>query len=426
MEKKIEFLRKLYGIESGDISYVKMETQMKQYNKFMKTFGLKERTLASTDIFKMIYIEKQMTLNSYMTSLKNNEEKFHNQLINLANRQSSFYKEQMYDKAWEEVQKSTFSMSDAQIMLDEYFHRHAVPIWQCNKCSQYTNNHCIHENMYFESCFKIEELDNFINNLLKEYQQFNNFIDKTLQLLVERNLPLQLQPFEEVITEAITKYHLFKENLRKIPKKTDNTYAHFYIYCRNCYIRKFYLDKFVYFISFDELDFSNIKFNHKSGYSLKEAAELFSTLNEKLNQKQCYENMKKQFQKSAVLQQYKKEDGEYFFPDIVMPLVHYHYYRKKNRSVEKDTKIIGNGLFIENAILQRRLVPIFHLYLYQQQGESNLKILKKYLQFIEEELTDIFSSLSWSYQSSLFNFLNETIVNIHARLIGIDQKLVYW
>ncbi|TSI04649.1 hypothetical protein [Lysinibacillus sp. BW-2-10] len=424
MQTKIEFLRELYKRDRGDPSYAKMDTERKQFNSFNKALVIKDWTPAATDIFRMIFVDKKLTLNGYITQLKRDKATFHEQLLYFAQKQVIFYKQELYDLAWENIKRRSYSISDLQIELDQHSRHHKIPLWKCNNCSPYTNEQCIHEEEYFKLCDSIEQIDPFIKALSQHVQQFNHYVDKTLKLLFQSDSHIPLNSFEEVITEAIEQYQRVKQNFSKQPKQTDNTYAIMYMYCRNHYICQYYLSKFPQFISFDGLQFQCIVSNRKNKYSLKAIAELYAKLKGNSNIDEYYESMKKQFKQSMLLQRYKQKNGRYLFPNIELPLIHYHYYLPKNRSPKIDTTLIGDGIIIENNLLENRLVPIFHLYI---NGEKQkLDILKKYLKFIEDELNDLFSTLSHNYQTQVFEFLTETIINSWGRLIGINYETVYF
>lgn len=398
-----------------------METELKQYNKFMKTFHLDHKTAASEEIFKYIYINKKITLNSFIVSLKKNKQDFNDFLIELMKKQYAFYKEEMYSGSWECIRNNTYSISDASIMLDEDFNKNAVPIIGVCSCSKYSNSLCKHEVNNFNDCKNIELLDIFLSDFAVKMSELDAYVDKSLHILCKSNS--NSNNFKNIIDEAKKNYFEFKGNYCDMPQETENTYAHFYILLRNNYISNFYINKYSYWISFEDLNFASMSYETKQNYSLRYAAEVYSKLDKKSVPQKVYDNMKKQFQKSLAIQKYKGENGNYFFPKIEIPLAHYHYYKKKNRSIEQDIEMFGNSIYLGNHLFHRRIVPIFELYLSKK--NDLIKILQEYLTFVIEELNEIFSSLNWHYQLAIFDFLRETILNIYAQLIGMDPYIFY-
>lgn len=172
----------------------------------------------------------------------------------------------------------------------------------------------------------------------------------------------------------------------------------FYLYLRNSYILEVeFRNAFPNIYIFGDLDFSEFIFEDKKIYSLKNVATIYANiLKGDSDAKNIQENMKKQFQKSEYIQKFKNEKGKYEFSDVKIPIAHYHYFRKKNHSLEGNVS-----------------KQVHHL---ANMIDLNLKVspdlmneIESYLKFVNEEFKGIFTSQSIDYQVNMISLLTENM-----------------
>lgn len=398
---KKEHLRKILKVDRENPSYAEMDTEVRSYNKFINQLKVDFFNKDTDEIFVKLYNEGA-TLKS-ITAKFRGKEYLENKLMEFAKKQKDYYKEIMYPSFIQEALKR-YRVSDADIIRNEHEYKHSITLTDNDK--------------------DIFDLDNSLSNFLEKWYEFNGYIDRTLQLIFfdyynqDTFKMLNISQFEKLVEEAIQEYTNIKENHRHYKKEIqiENPYCNLYMYCRNAYILNYFELDLPNDYLFEECKNYNIPVVKKKLYSLNDIAENYEVLAD--TKSKAYERIKKNFQGSAYMQKYKNNDGEYAFSNLSIPLAHYIYYRKKNRNVEKDTDLFGNNYTIYN-----RIAPILNSKI--NNDNERLEAAYKYLGFIQTEFKDIFSTLNNRYQNKMISFLNESIVNLFYRSLGLSKQIVY-
>lgn len=403
--RKKEHLRKILKVDRGDLSYAEMDTEVKSYNKFINRLKVDFFNKDADEIFVKLYKES-VTLDS-ITAKSRGKQYLEDKLMEFGKNQKDFYKEIMYPSFIEEALKR-YSISDADIARIEHEYKHSIIL---------TNN-----------TQDIFCLDRFLSYFIEGWNEFNGYIDKTLQLIFndyynqDNFKMLNISQFEELVEEAIKEYTKIKENHQEYKEQIqkENPYCNLYMYCRNTYILNYFELHLPNDSLFKEYKNFNIPLIKKTVYSLRDIAENYNILIDAnpLLLSKAYGKIKKNFQGSTYMQKYKNTDGEYVFSNLSIPLAYYIYYRKKNRNAEQDKDCFEN-----NVIIEGRIAPILNAKI--NHDDERLKAAYKYLGFIQTEFKDIFSTLNNRYQNKMIGFLNETIVNLFYRSFGLSRQVVY-
>lgn len=400
MSKK-EHLRKILNVDIGDPSYAEMDTEIRMYKKFIDKLKIDFFNEDADEIFVKLYNEGA-TLKS-ITSKSRGKTYLENKLIEIAKKQKVYYKEVIYPLFIKDALKR-YSISDADIARNEHRYNHSIILTDNDK--------------------DIFNLDNFLASFLDEWKVFNSYIDKTLQLLFfdyysQENLKtINTYQFKKIVEESIQEYVNIKEKHQNSKKEIqrENPYCNLYMYCRNAYILNYFKLDLPDRDLFKECKDYNIPVLKKQFYSLSDIAENYEVLtNTKVK---AYDKIKKNFQSSCCMQKYKTNNGRYAFSELSIPLAHYIYYKKKNCNVDSDT-----DYFYNNYVIHGRVAPILNAKI--NNDHKRLEAVYKYLDFIKIEFRDIFLTLNNGYQDKMISFLNETIVNIFYRCMGLSEKTVY-
>ncbi|MCU5596212.1 hypothetical protein [Bacillus wiedmannii] len=403
---KKEHLRKLFKTPVTSPSYAKMETEIKQYNSFLKKLHLKPFDKEVDKLFKEIYIDSpQQNLTTY-TAKSRCQEFLHKQLIDLAYKQFVYYTDVLSPQIYERELSFHHSCSGLQITLHEHSYKNSVPI--------------LHNTFP-----DINKIDPFLITLSEKWGEFHQTINSTLSLLFQETKKkspiLKIEEFEHIIKEAIENYNNVKNN-HFIPNiNTENPYYHFYLFCRYRYLCHFFDLELPTKDVFNDLTFEQVSIKKQGTYSLHDIAKIYHQLKPSVSVKNHYDNLRKNFQHNRSLVKYKK-NRIYNFDSISIPLAHYIYYKKKNRNPKDDIYEI-HPIILRNDIIEQRIAPLLSLQL--QHEKTKINAIENYITFIEKEFRHIISTLSNSYQQTMLLFLTETVNNIFYRSIGLKTKNVY-
>ncbi|MGK4151354.1 hypothetical protein AB0X74_01610 [Kurthia gibsonii] len=389
------FFLNVHGYKETDVTLnEKIDAARKRYDALKKAIAPQMENVdnnALKEIYKVISAE-ELTLNKYVKNLIDNPKKFNRVLMERAIKQSDYYYNSLYKKELNEQMNKNYSMSDVDIEMQMYFIKNCVPLLS-------NNHHSCKNKLDFcdVNYFFIGYIDVGIDSLKEKIGEFIEILQLVLSSL-KSNIIDSNNFSGNLEKQKKTYLKQKKDNELFYTIKTENIYMLFYLYLRNSYILEVeFRNAFPNIYIFGDLDFSEFIFEDKKIYSLKNVATIYANiLKGDSDAKNIQENMKKQFQKSEYIQKFKNEKGKYEFSDVKIPIAHYHYFRKKNHSLEGNVS-----------------KQVHHL---ANMIDLNLKVspdlmneIESYLKFVNEEFKGIFTSQSIDYQVNMISLLTENM-----------------
>jgi hypothetical protein len=378
-----------------------IDTYLKRYKKVKKELTFEDNIDADL-IFQ--WLNKKNTNLKSLTAKNREKDEFEVDLHEVLKLQRNYYETEIYPIIFEDAYKNCRSLSDVDIRLKEKEYQYSLPVSGSSSI--------------------ISELDIVLNMVTQKNLELNHYIDRTLNLIFFHYYQdsieiLNVRQFERVVLEAIDYYNIVKANKKATcEKQNKNPYINLYQYMRKAYIKNFYDLLLPDMSYFSECINFGVKFETKSVYGLKDVAFVLSTLSTGINKptelivNKNYQKIKKCFQKYKTIQTYKVKN-QYEFTDVIIPISHYIFLRKKNNLENVDS----------NKIIESRIQPILQAYL---KGESDrLKTVFLYIKFLSDEFQDIIASYDQRYQITMIDFWFETIVNIFYRTMGLKRESVY-
>jgi hypothetical protein len=392
----------LLGLDMENENYDQnIDTLLKRYKKVKKELDFDGET-ESDLIFQ--WLNKKNTNLKSLTAKNREKDEFEVDLHEVLMLQRNYYETEIYPIIFEDAYKNCRSLSDVDIRLKEKEYQYSLPVSGSSSI--------------------ISELDIVLNMVTQKNVELNHYIDRTLKLIFFHYYQdsieiLNVRQFERVVLEAIDYYDIVKVNKKATcEKQYKNPYINLYQYMRKAYIKNYYDLLLPDMSYFSECINFGVKFETKSVYGLKDVAFVLSALSTSINKptepivNKNYQKLKKCFQKYKTIQTYKVKN-QYEFPDVIIPVSHYIFLRKKSNLENVDS----------NKIIESRIQPILQAYL---KGESDrLKTVFLYIKFLSDEFQDIIASYDHRYQITMIDFWFETIVNIFYRTMGLKRESVY-
>lgn len=399
------FLKNVHGYKETDFALnERIDAARKRYNTLKKAIAPQMENVdndALKEIYEIISAEEELTLNKYVKNLIDNPKKFKRVLMERAIKQSDYYYNSLYKKEVSEQMNKNYSMPDVDIEMQMYFIKNCVRLLGNNHHTDKSKWNFSNVNSDF-----IGHVDVGIDILKEKIGEFTEILQLVLSSL-KSNIIDSNNFSGNLENQKKTYLKQKKGNESLFTIKTENIYMLFYLYLRNSYILEFeFRSAFPNIYIFEDLDFSEFIFENKKIYSLKDVATIYANiLKGDSDAKNIQANMKKQFQKSEYIKKFKNEKGRYEFSDVKIPIAHYHYFRKKDHSLEGN---VGKQVHhLANIIdLNLKVSPEF------------MNKIQSYLKFVNEEFKEIFTSQSIDYQVSMISLLTENMGN--ALLFSFD------
>ncbi|BAU29745.1 hypothetical protein DFP93_106121 [Aneurinibacillus soli] len=403
-------ITKLLLLNEDNVNYeTQVDTCLRGYNDVVKKLSL-DSTLQADIVFKWLY-EKTTTLRS-LTAKSRKKIDFEADLCEVLQLQKLYYDEELQPMFYESACKSNKSSSDIDIEMQEKKYCYSSPMLKSD-----------------DSC-ALFEMDTLLARIVESSTDLNQYIDKTLRLIFidyfeNKTEILNVKNLEGIIFEAIENYNKIKANKKPIDRpQNENPFLTLYQYMRNAYIKNHYNISLPDMHYFSDLKNFNVNFLGKHEYSLRDIAIILSTITTGDNMPskpiidRTYDKIKKSFQTNEKIQEYK-EEGEYAFPNVVIPISYYLFLRKKDNRDDRKAD------FMEvNDKVEYRIQPILQGLL--NGDNERLNTVFRYIDFVNDEYKDIMTSFNHQYQSTMLESWFETIVNIFYRIMGLNRESVYW
>lgn len=404
-ENKKDYLRRILKVHPGDPRYVEMDTCLREYNKFNNTLNFNGfRGGEEEKVFLYLY-EHQLTVASIVAKNKG-KEKLLDELRTILSKAVNYYKDVLYPEYHE--QAKNLSPKSYQIEM-----------WDKERINSIVG--------------PLANVDDFVDSLDKRWDEFTNYLYKTIDLVFSREYSGENRPgflkkgcFEDKVNDEIDYYvrqvRQYSQSFEDPEQvyyigKNDNPYKNLYLYCLRSYIKNFYIiniprvedGKF-----YDLVHFTGIE--AKTVYGLSDIAEMYSKM-ANCEYNKAYGKIKQQFRKSKFMQQYKN-DGKYEFPCPELPLATYVYYSKKNHKEPDFEKLFRNY----DPLMVYVYAPLLRA---NMEGEtSKLNSYNMFYDFILNEFSNALNRTDDAYITTFLEILLQCPVRLFYRCCGLDVDSV--
>ncbi|MGM1020413.1 MAG: hypothetical protein ACQEXV_07690 [Bacillota bacterium] len=402
-------LTSLLGLNKDEIKYNSdFDVYLKRLRTIRRTLAISDRTQIEL-ILKWLHT-KEMTLKT-LTAKNRDKDHFEADLNEVLKIQEAYYEAEIYPNVYENACKSCRSYSDVEIRINENRYRYSIPLMA-------------------ESPHLFDK-DIVLNTIEEKKNELNHYIDKTLRLIFVHYFEdpieiLNVEYFEEIVLEAINKYKQVKGNKKASDtQQQQNPYLRLYHFMRTAYVNNYYELQLPDKSYFTECKTDKVTVDVKSVYGLNDVAVVLAKLLTGNNDpsskeiKKSYERLKKCFQEYTPIQRYKDKKDNYAFTEVLTPLSHYLFLRKKSNKTLKEPGYLG-----ASDLILYRIQPILQSLINGE--EDRLKTAFKYIDFIKTEFKDIVESADHRYQVTMLDFWFESIVNIFYRTMGLKSESVYF
>lgn len=402
MESKKDYLRRILNIDSSNYAYAEMDTYLKEYNNFIKSFNFDEIRSGEIEKIFLQFHEEQLTP-AQLVKKQKGKAKLQEQLNFYLKEAKKYYDNTLYPKYYLELSK--ISPSDAMIEM---------------QCLENNNN----------LTGELANVNRFISHLDELWESFKNSLYKTVDLIFsgryDKDGFIRINEFESAVNEEISFYQnriieyekSFDDSGTYYVGKNDNPYKNIFLYCLNAFIKNFYpLDIICTKPGrFEELTKMVVP-KEREVYSLQDIANLYCDMGGCSNNKKAYERMKHQFRKSKFMQEHKK-DGKYSFDNVEIPLATYLYYKKKNHVEPKYDKLFNTY----DHFIVHYYAPLLSAAMRGQ--NDNLKALNNFVNFVDKEFKKLTGSVNDAYLKTFVEELFNCTLRLFYRCLGMDVNKV--
>jgi hypothetical protein len=407
-ETQDDRITSLLGLDKESIHYDSDLSMFKKRLASIKKY-LKIEVDEHGELILLFLNSKGFNLTS-LTAKKREKQDFETDLYHVLQMQKDFYNSEIYPLVLNAAYKSCRSNSDVDVVLNEKAYQYSIPI--------------------ADKVTVLSEMDSVMNYINMKTSELNQYIDSTFRLVFVDYFEtpvgfMNVPQFGVIVEEAIEKYNRVKANkYNRDNHQQMNPYVRLYQLMRAKYIRNHFDLQLPDTKYFTDCRFDKVSFETKRLYGLKDVAVVLTQLimgvdpSSETEIDRKYSILKKCFNENKLLQNYKKKNGVYMFPEVYTPLSYYLFYRKKNNQSIKEA-----GIAEVNRFILYRIQPILQSIL---TGENDkLKSAFAYIDFIRSEFTSIMSEFDHGYQLTMLDYWFETIVNIYYRTKGLKSESVY-
>lgn len=396
---------KLINLNSNDISYdnnidrirkMYRSIENKLYSKDSREVNEEIRENILDTIFLFLW-NKQLTLKNLESKANKGDvelKELNELLFELNKKQVEYYNDVLEPLIIKEGEITCHSVSDWGIYIEQEKRK----------------------NLIDECC--LEEYSN------EKYSEIMEYFIKSLDMISNKfyymNDKIDINQYKKNLSICRKQYEKFVEDNKMYKNRIErNPYLIIYIYLRNILILKtnlfkvsnkeFYLNSNIYNIdkNIDSIDNDKITSRVIAEHLKKIDSKKYSDV------KKVMDNIRKCFKKVEGLEKYKV-GNEYVFPNLYYPIACYLYYSKKNNSDN----------YISNINFVYKVIPIIKASI-QGDGEY-IYLFKKYIEFLEEQIENIYTSLNHQYQTSALDILSEGIMNLYGLSMGISREHIFY
>lgn len=391
-ENKKEYLRRILKVTRDDAGYSEMDTFMREYNNFIKTFNFEEIRGGEIEKIFIDFHNKGITP-AKLVELQQGKENLEKQLLYYGRKAKHYFKIEIKAKCYDEIVK-TRSPKDAMIELMDLERNHSL-----------TGN--------------LSDVRSFLDNLHKLWIDFMNELYSTVDLIFSgtyENDFIRTDEFDKVVDEEITFYKkrvsTYEESFEQAEiyyvGKNDNPYKNIFLYCLNSYIKHFYP---IDIVTMQPGVAGKLKHmtmpEKKEKYTLEDVVKAYSDMSGETYEK-SYGKIKQQFRKSPFMQ--KMKNGRWYeFDCIEIPLATYIYYSKKNHTEpEYSPPFVTYDKFIVHYY-----APLLRA---NMRGENTKLIaFNKYADFVNNEFKKLTKTVNDAYLDTLSEELFLTSLHLKCR-----------
>lgn len=251
----------------------------------------------------------------------------------------------------------------------------------------------------------------FCLKLKNIFNEFYNYLYATINVLGEPHL--LKKSFSQVVDDEIEFFQSKKtryDNESKAESMYDGTnenpYKKFYVYNLGKFLELFYILEIpeVTHNMFPDIEII-CGYEEKDKYNLKDVAKVYA-LTYDLDENKVRENIKKLFQKIPFIRNYKN-GNRYAFPDLLLPVMAYHIFRRHNIRADENNLAIDSNVRKFNNIYY----PLFKA---KVNGNTDyIDAYIKYRSFLVSEFKDAVERLDDAYFELC---INELFVSSIGRL----------
>lgn len=392
-------IEKLINIDSDNILYNdEIDRIRKMYrvieNKLYQNDSEEKKEYILDTIFLFLW-NKQLTLKNIESKANKGKvelEELNELLGELNKKQILYYNTVLRPKIVSEGERKFHSVSDWGVYIDEEKRKNLI---NENYLDDYLNEKYSDIMEYFIEC---------LDMISNEFYYMNHEID--------------VNKYKEYLSLCRKQYEKFLKDNNSYKNRIErNPYLILYIYVRNTLVLK----KKLFKISNKEFDLNNNMYSINKNIDIideKITSRVIAEALKKIDSKKYWnidkviDNIRKCFKKIKGLEKYKI-GKEYVFPNLYYPIACYLYYSKKYTSDN----------YMSSIELIYKIIPIVKASI---QGNSEyIYCLKEYIDFLEEQIENIYTSLNYQYQTSALDILSDGIMNLHGLSIGIPKEDIF-
>ncbi|MBT9787877.1 hypothetical protein GPK90_00635 [Clostridium sp. MCC344] len=405
---------KLMGIKDAENAYNADDRKafarwyVDAYQKFYRSLQYPKFDIEGDKIYKWL-IENHETLNSFFAKEKKKEEQF-TILCDICDREISFAQRKRLKKLFDLENDVRLNTSEA--MQEMY---------------TYDAGNIADEGRTAEEYFK--EINIMWSGLMDNYMCI-------LEVILDPVFAYARDRLIKAFEREKTHYARVKANKQNsVWPKSDNIYINLYLYARNRFIQKFYIDLIPDYSLFSEI--KNFYYNlEKTNYSLNDLGTIYAGMIEKEeNEKTIQNNIMKAFQKLKYVKKFKINIacGEEIMlknysikrSQLGEALAAYLFFRKKNHKEEDYAEQDLDKLL---RCMYGRILESTVKYS-SNENSSDLgmqNVIKEIADYYYNEFHEIFDSLNAGYQMAMLEELTGGMERIYISSIGGKEEQIYY